>query len=407
LKNADRGILWKISAGRTISFTLSKREIRIVSRSKDGVIAKWGSLSYPDLERVLSDWYQHHPDRESGHTELLTAPDDLSQIKKDGSREDIPPAKDIRLKVVQNRKICDRHFLMTAELPKGAELKFVPGQFFHLLCDPGTGKGRSYPLTLRRPFSIHRARHPGFHPAALVWADDLPEELRSALVRHPARIDFLYRVVGKGTELLSQARKGTVLDAIGPCGNGFSPGEERTAVIVAGGIGIAPLAALAEELRFYGKEVLVYIGAVAKDMLNLAVTRGEPADGDRGLPEAIESEFRDIGARVLTVCTDDGSAGEKGFVTEMLDAGIRGGCVPRESVCLYACGPQGMLRAVAEIAARNGLDCQVSLEERMACGIGACYSCTATVVKPDGTTQKKRVCREGPVFHARDIQWKD
>jgi dihydroorotate dehydrogenase electron transfer subunit len=110
---------------------------------------------------------------------------------------------------------------------------------------------------------------------------------------------------------------------------------------------------------------------------------------------------------VLTVCTDDGSAGAKGLVTEMLEQGIREGCVPLEDVCLYACGPEGMLRATAEIAGRHGLDCQVSLEERMACGIGACYSCTVSVVMPDGTTRKKRVCREGPVFHARDIQWKD
>jgi dihydroorotate dehydrogenase electron transfer subunit len=296
---------------------------------------------------------------------------------------------------------------MTVELPKRTAGGFAPGRFFHLLCDPAAGKDGSDPLTLRRPLSIHRVRHPGFDPSALAWAEDLPEEIRCALVRHPTRIEFLYRVVGEGTDRLSRVRKGAVLQAIGPCGNGFSIGDERTAVIVAGGIGIAPLAALAEQLRFCGKEVMVYIGAVGKDMLNLAVTRGGMEEGERDLLDAIESEFSEIGANVLTVCTDDGSAGAKGFVTEMLAEGIRGGCVPRESVRLYACGPEGMLSAVARIAAGNGMDCQVSLEERMACGIGACYSCTATVVLPDGTTRKQRVCREGPVFNARDILWKD
>jgi dihydroorotate dehydrogenase electron transfer subunit len=125
------------------------------------------------------------------------------------------------------------------------------------------------------------------------------------------------------------------------------------------------------------------------------------------LYDAIHSEFDEIGAQVLSVCTDDGSLGEKGLVTEMLEAGIRGGCVPRESVCLYACGPEGMLRAVAEIAARYSLDCQVSMERRMACAVGACYSCTTRVIGPDGKVHQKRVCREGPVFLARDIQWKD
>jgi dihydroorotate dehydrogenase electron transfer subunit len=293
-------------------------------------------------------------------------------------------------------------------LPARTEMEYSPGQFFHVLCDPEKGKARPYPLTLRRPLSIHRARYPGFDPAALAWAEDIPEELRFALEDQPARLDFLYRVVGDGTERLSRARKGQILAAIGPCGHGFSIGAERTAVIVAGGIGIAPLAALAEWLRFCGKEVLVYLGAVEKEMLNLAVTRGAaPAGDDREILDAVEKEFRGIGARILTVCTDDGSLGEQGLVTEMLERGLRDGCVPRESVRLYACGPAAMLRAVADIAARHSLPCEVSLEERMACGIGACYSCTVTVMLPDGQTRKRRVCREGPVFQARDIQWKD
>jgi dihydroorotate dehydrogenase electron transfer subunit len=345
------------------------------------------------------------PEKNGKFSESPILPEKTPQAEGD-SRAKTTPAGDLRLKVVQNRAICAEHYLMTVDLPKGVELQFTPGQFFHVVCDPGAEKRRSYPLTLRRPFSIHRARFPGFDPAALSGSGDLPEELLASLIRHPARIEFLYRVAGEGTERLSRIRKGKVLDAIGPCGSGFAPGEERTAVIVAGGIGIAPLAALAEELRFAGKEVLAYIGAIRENMLGLAATRGGSCDeGD--LVGAIESEFREIGARVMTVCTDDGSAGEHGLVTEMLEAGIREGCVPREDVRLYACGPKGMLRATAAIAVQYGLDCRVSLEERMACGVGACYSCTVSVRQPDGTEAKERVCREGPVFDAREIVWKD
>jgi dihydroorotate dehydrogenase electron transfer subunit len=411
--NRPELVFWKLSGGRKVGFTLGPKEIRIASQLKDGTVSEWGALSYLDLERRLGEWCRNHP---AAGTDLLgrCAPfNDFLSPEPPAPQGKTSPVKDWSLKVIQNRKILAGHFLIELELPKGAPLDFLPGQFFHVLCDADGGKADAYPLTLRRPLSIHRAEYPGFHRAALAQAEDLPEEILQSAVRRPARIDFLYRVVGRGTESLSRARKGAAVHAIGPCGNGFSIGAARTAVIVAGGIGIAPLAALAERLRLRGKEVLIYLGAVSKEMLGLAVGRpdgADPGDGiraDQRLYDAIHSEFEQIGAKLLTVCTDDGSLGEKGLVTEMLAAGIRDGCVPRESVRLYACGPEGMLRAVAEIAARYSLDCQVSLERRMACAVGACYSCTTRVIGPDGKVRRKRVCREGPVFEARDIQWKD
>jgi len=413
LKNTSHTILWKTSAGRKIIFTLGKKGIGAASHFRDGTVSQWGSLSYFDLERGLREWCRTHPAPGADLLQRLTPVDDFSWPEKAGPRAKTSPVKDLKLKTVSNRGICDRHFLIGLELPRDVRLDFLPGQFFHILCDPEGGKTHPYPLTLRRPLSVHHAEYPGFHRAALARVDDLPEEIREAVVRYPSRIDFLYRVVGKGTEALSRVRKGAELYGIGPCGNGFGIGRERTAVIVSGGIGVAPLAALAERLRYSGKEVLVYLGAVKKEMLNLAVSRlgagpgREAADRDRELLDAIESEFQEIGARVLTVCTDDGSLGEKGLVTEMLEQGIRNGCVPRRDVRVYACGPEGMLRTVAEIAARYSLDCEVSLEERMACGIGACYSCTIRVIGPGGAPLRKRVCKEGPVFRTRDIQWKD
>jgi|GEM_PF-35312 len=401
-------VIWKTAKSRTVEFTLGAKEIFVASRQASGNPFKWGAISYFNLGQRSQDWRRNHPQPGGKLSAELIPPEDAPAPGAEAAPRAGITAGDWKLKVVQNKKICDRHFLLTLELPKHTALDYRPGQFFHILCDPQTREKRPYPLTLRRPLSIHRVRYPGFDPAALAWAGDIPDEIRFALANHPAQIDFLYRVVGEGTERLSRARQGQVLEAIGPCGNGFTIGAERTAVIVAGGIGIAPLAALAEWLRFCGKDVLVYIGALEKELLNLAVTRDcESANDDREILDSVEQEFRAIGAQILTVCTDDGSLGEKGLVTEMLERGIRDGCVPRESVRLYACGPAGMLRAVADIAAQNALPCEVSLEERMACGIGACYACTVTVVLPDGTRRKKRVCREGPVFQAREILCKD
>ena len=408
------GVVWRKTSAPEIHFTLRRRDIRVESASSREAAVDWGFLSYLDLEQAIHAWRRNHPERGTRLANSLNSTMETANgIPQTGIRQTSSPIADLRLQVVQNRKICAGHYLMEFKLPRSTQLDFLPGQFFHTICDPETGADRSNPLTLRRPFSIHGVRYPGFPRSALAGVDALPLEIREVLVRRPDRIDFLYRVVGDGTKALSRARKGAFLDAIGPLGNGFSIGDERTAIIVAGGIGVAPLMPLAERLRYLGKEVLIYLGAVRKEMLSLAVSRPLSAEGFDGaiengaFDEIIRAEFTSIGAHILSVCTDDGSAGEKGLVTEILEQGILGGCVPRSDVCVYACGPAGMLKAVAEIAGRYGLPCQVSLEERMACGIGACYACTVRVSAPDGAIRKLRVCREGPVFQARDIQWKD
>jgi len=403
-------VAWTLAENRIVQFHLAPEEIQITSKTQNGAISQWGTMKYPALDAQIRKWIQSHPDQSEELRREVSLQETQPPMGNESSRSERTATEitDCRYSVTRNRQICEKHFRMDVEIPGERTMALRSGQFFHVLCDPEADGKYTPPLTLRRPLSIHRIEYDGFRRSSLAMVADIPAEMREAIGRHPVAISFLYRVVGEGTRLLSQMRKGNVIDAIGPLGNGFSIGNEHTAVIVAGGIGVAPLAALAEELRFAGKEVLVYLGAVRKEMLSLSISHLEdPEAADPDLYEVIRSEFREIGVQVLGVCTDDGSAGAQGLVPDLFAQGIRDGCVPQSDVCIYSCGPKGMMQAVAEIAARHDLPCQVSLEERMACGIGACYSCTCRVIGADGVVHKKRVCREGPVFPAKDIQWKD
>ncbi len=119
----------------------------------------------------------------------------------------------------------------------------------------------------------------------------------------------------------------------------------------------------------------------------------------------VRRDFLEIGAYEPIICTDDASVGEKGPVTDILERDIGDGRVPCTDVCFYACGPRGMLQAISEISQRYSVECQVLLEEHMACGIGACLSCSCEIKGPEGTMQKKRVCKDGPVFKASEVIW--
>ena len=150
-------------------------------------------------------------------------------------------------------------------------------------------------------------------------------------------------------------------------------------------------------------------------MLNVAIMRPDSrsdsrvelsfANGNKGFIEAVRNDFEEIGVDKIYVCTDDGSVGRKGYVPQILDEDFSIGNLPRTDVEIYACGPRNMLQSVAELARRHSVKCQVLLEERMACGIGACLSCTCDAYAANGTIEKKRVCRDGPVFQSREIKW--
>lgn len=228
----------------------------------------------------------------------------------------------------------------------------LPGQFAMVRTRDGTE-----PL-LRRPFSIHRV-----DPAT-------------------GEFEILFRVVGKGTALLSKLHPGALLDVLYPLGRGFGTAGERP-LLVGGGIGVAPLLFLAEDLIRKGKSPKLLLGGRS----------------DRDL--LCHGDFECL-AVPAAYATEDGSSGETGLVTALLkreleNAGEEG----RAAYTVHACGPVPMLAAVARMAESFNVPCEVSLEAHMACGVGACLGC---IVKGAGGLNL-RVCSEGPVFDSKSISW--
>lgn len=199
---------------------------------------------------------------------------------------------------------------------------------------------------------------------------------------HGSSLELLYAVAGKGTELLSQKQKDEELDVLGPLGNGFSlDGEAENIILIGGGMGVAPLLALAESLvkRKKGKMHII-IGAKTKDLV------------------LCEKEFGDLGVKVH-ISTEDGSYGKQGLATDALD-NLLLTIHYQLSTVIYACGPKSMFRKVAEICKPLHIACQGSWEENMGCGIGACHGCA---VKTKNGYQ--RTCCDGPVFNLSEIEW--
>ncbi len=226
-----------------------------------------------------------------------------------------------------------------------------PGQFVHVQL-PGLGH-----RILRRPFSVFKVE-----PATSL-------------------LSVVYKVVGEGTRHLSGLPPGARLDLLGPLGNGFSAApEDAPAVIVAGGYGCAATYLFARSRS--RPCTCLFGGRSAVDLLLL-------------------DEFAALGCAVR-VSTDDGSAGHRGVVTDLLATTLAG--VPGARV--VACGPNPMLRAVAGIALARGVDAELSLDHVMCCGVGACFACVVKL-KADNEDgwEYVRTCRKGPVFRARDVIW--
>lgn len=286
--------------------------------------------------------------------------------------------------IIYNRRIKKGYFEIALSAPAIAKTA-LPGQFVNIKVSAGLE-----PL-LRRPLSIHRVEG--------------------------NKIFLLYEVLGKGTEMLSRKKQGEYLDIIGPLGSGFRLNEPRTSaersgaspkgtnhksrILVAGGMGTAPLVFLAERLnkrwtkpacrqgRDERRRTLVLIGAKTKDSI------------------LCEKEFKELGCEVM-VSTDDGSRGFKGYVSELLKQRLL--TIDCRLSTIYACGPKLLLKEISRISYQRNIPAQLSLESHMACGIGACMGCVIKVARaPERQSARdfeyKRVCKEGPVFEVQEIIW--
>lgn len=244
--------------------------------------------------------------------------------------------------IIRQEEIANGIFSMWLKTEQIAG-KAKPGQFISLYCHDGS-------RMLPRPISICEI-------------DKRDNALR-----------IVYRVAGKGTEEFSVMSTGDILEIVGPLGNGF-PLKEKKAFLIGGGIGIPPMVELAKQLNCEKQMVLGY-----RDSLFL------------------QEEFKGLGS--MYVATEDGSYGTEGNV---LDAIRENGL---DAEIIYACGPTPMLKAIKEYAMKNNIECWLSLEEKMACGIGACLGCVCKSKEKDSHTNvnNKRICKEGPVFRAEEVE---
>lgn len=193
-------------------------------------------------------------------------------------------------------------------------------------------------------------------------------------------VEFVFQVKGKGTEILSKKELGDKIDILGPLGNGpFIFEGKKNIAIIGGGIGIFPLYELAKQAKQNNISVNMYLGFRSKDFV------------------VLEDEYKNVSDKfVLT--TDDGTYGEKGFAIDILKEDIKSGNIDG----IYACGPLPMLKAVQKLAKETDISTQISLEERMGCGIGVCLGCAVKVNLEE--TMYIHVCKAGPVFDANAVE---
>ena len=244
-------------------------------------------------------------------------------------------------KVVRQQQIDEGIFDMELSFPKGAALA-KPGQFIAMYCND---KSKLLP----RPISIC-----GINPTE-------------------GTLRVVYRVAGEGTKEFSEMKAGDTLEVMGPLGNGFTMKNEK-AIIIGGGIGIPPMLELAKQLDAKKTVVLGYRTS-----------------------NFLKEEFEEVCD--VKIATEDGSQGAKGTVIDAIKKyGVEGKVI-------YACGPMPMLKALAAYAEEHGMEAQISLEERMACGIGACLGCICKSKTKDHHTNvnNTRICKDGPVFDAKEV----
>lgn len=253
-------------------------------------------------------------------------------------------------KVVSNTKLNDKYYLMEIECEefvnkaKPGHFMMVKAQQYDYLYDP----------LLRRPFGVCDIER--------------------------GRFKILYILIGKGTNLLSQVKINSTIEFSEPLGNTFKYNGGKKVAMVGGGVGIAPLLFLARYLKNQGAEIDLYYGGKTEDDILMI------------------DEFKKYCSHII-VTTENGKVGQKGIVTEPLQKNIL------QYDKIYACGPKKMLEATTKIAVENKIPIEVSLDERMACGMGACLGCLIYLKNDSGEIEQKRCCVEGPVFDGSKIVW--
>lgn len=247
-------------------------------------------------------------------------------------------------KLIKKTVLAENIYSFTIECPEAAELARC-GQFVNI---------RAEGFTLRRPISI------------------------CGIDRAAGTLRVVFLVKGEGTKKIAETNEGEYIDMIAPLGNGYSvsniPDNGRV-IVVGGGIGVPPLL------------------ETAKNCINVTAVLGFRSYKNIILAD----EFRAVCKDVI-ICTDDGSVGEKAIVTAPLKRELEKGDV----AAVFSCGPTRMLNAVADMAKEYGVFCEVSLEERMGCGVGACVGCVARISR-NGEEKLLRVCKDGPVFNAEEV----
>jgi dihydroorotate dehydrogenase electron transfer subunit len=280
--------------------------------------------------------------------------------------------------VVENVAIARDTYRLRLDDPRMAAA-IRPGQFLMIRPVPAPGTD---PL-LGRPFALYDVVRDG--------------------AGHPTAIDVVYLVMGRGTAALAARRPGDRLSVWGPLGNGFGPPPEDPGpvVFVAGGIGQTPFLALG---RWWLGQVPYGEDDDSGSTGNHGpfTTSATLLYGVRtvGLAAGV-ADFQAAGIAV-ELATDDGSAGQRGFVTELLARRLERGERPARVV---GCGPPAMLAALSRLVAQYEVPCDLSLENHMACGFGACFSCVAPIRQADGTIDLRRVCVEGPIFPSAVVDW--
>ncbi len=268
-----------------------------------------------------------------------------------------------RAEIKANRALNTDYFLLTF-MPLEDTPEPEPGQFYLIgrfteekeSAFPGSCNMNSYDPLLKRPFSLFRKTRGG--------------------------LQILYRIRGKGTAMMRETMKGSIIHALGPIGNSYPmPAKDQTPFIVAGGVGIASVFSIAEKLALAKRKAIIHYGA--------------RSEGDLLMVGALRKV-----ARMLSITTDDGSCGEQGCVTDAFSTFISRFLSSETGAVIYACGPRPMMAALKGIVKGRGISTYVSMEESMACGIGTCLGCVVRTV-----SGHKRVCKEGPVFDINEIVW--